>query len=71
MTTMISETHSGEHVRTYFTQDSAQKMVEWYVRRGFDLVRNVTAKTVLLRSGRASVIITRDATAAETANPTD
>ena len=60
MATMVSELHSGDHVRTYISAEDGAALVAAYVSRGFDLVENVTAKTVKLASGAAVVIVTKD-----------
>lgn len=60
MSTMVSELHSGEHVRTYITPDKGVDVVSDYVARGFDIVQTVTTKTVRLASGNAVVVVTKD-----------
>lgn len=59
--TTVTETHSGETVRTYVTDDRAIDVVSDYVRRGFDVVCVVDRYTVRLASGKAVVNVTRGA----------
>lgn len=57
--TRIVETHSGETVREIMSTADAFTVVEEYVARGFDLASTTTGNTVILRSGRAAVHVTK------------
>ena len=58
MATMVSESHSGEHVRTFVLPDKGEDVIATYVERGFSVARCLTRNTVELVSGRAVVTVT-------------
>lgn len=61
MATMVNESHSGEHVRTFILPDKGEDVIAAYVERGFSVARCVTRNTVELVSGRAVVTVTKNA----------
>lgn len=61
MTTTVTVSHTGELVHEYTTQNNAIDVVSGYVSRGFNVVQVLPGRSVLLASGTALVVVTKNA----------